>query len=91
MKDKFAPPMCLECERLWKEYQRATNEHLHLVSDLNPGLARCSDRKKSGGLIRQVSVAPNRRATARGRRWRRIMWKRDIVKIVLPMESHGAG
>ncbi len=46
--------ICLECERLWRDYQRATNEHLSLLNRLRAGVP---GKQSAEAVIREVSAA----------------------------------
>src|SRR5262249_19808401 len=51
---KLNEPFCLDCERLWRAYQRATTEHLRLLSQLRRSDV---DRERAETLLREVSAA----------------------------------
>jgi hypothetical protein len=57
-------PLCPECERMWQACQRATNEHLRLLSVLNQASTQL-DRHRAELLIQQVSAAEYARKKAR--------------------------
>jgi hypothetical protein len=52
---KLDTPMCLECERLWRDYQRATTEYLHLLAKLRAVAAPGNQQAET--LLREVSAA----------------------------------
>ena len=53
---KLETPLCRDCERLWQSYQRATTEHLSLLSRLRIASA-LSDKTLAEALLREVSAA----------------------------------
>jgi hypothetical protein len=48
--------ICSECERLWSIFQRATQEHQHLLSRLKSESAP-SDKAGAAALIQQINAA----------------------------------
>ena len=57
-------PICRDCERLWQAYQRATNEHLRLLSEAHHSISPLTPQDAER-LIDQVSAAELSRKTAR--------------------------
>lgn len=47
-------PICQECERLWRDYQRATAEYLHLLGKLR---TTANANEEPEALLREVSQA----------------------------------
>jgi len=59
------PPICRDCESLWQAYQRATNEHLRLLSELYHSTSPLTPQQAER-LINQVNSAEASRKAARG-------------------------
>jgi hypothetical protein len=53
-------PVCLDCERLWRAYQRASTEHFHLIHELNR-----NNLPQTEALLRQISTAEFNRRRAK--------------------------
>lgn len=57
-----ATPICEQCERLWRDYQRATNEYLRLLQQLRQS-GSAAKGAEAEQVLRRLSAAEfNRKA-----------------------------